>query len=64
MKAGPGVGFYLDATELKWLKADYKMYSYIVDEFVPFIFDNYFSIIDKKQCGIFGHSMGGHGIFF
>nr|CAD2133474.1 unnamed protein product [Meloidogyne enterolobii] len=57
---GVAAGFYLDATEPKFAK-NYKMYSYLVKEFVPLIFEEYKELIIKQSCGIFGHSMGGHG---
>nr|CAD2167016.1 unnamed protein product [Meloidogyne enterolobii] len=53
---GVAAGFYLDATEPKFAK-NYKMYSYLVKEFVPLIFDEYKEIVLKQSCGIFGHSM-------
>jgi S-formylglutathione hydrolase len=37
------------------------MYSYILEEFVPSIFAHF--PVDQGQCGIFGFSMGGHGLF-
>ncbi len=55
---GEGAGFYLDATELPWSK-HYHMYSYISKE-LPELITGHFPI-DPKRCGIFGHSMGGHG---
>ncbi len=55
---GSGASFYVNATETPW-KANYQMYSYIVEELPALIADN-FSIRADKQ-GIFGHSMGGHG---
>ncbi|CAK5064148.1 unnamed protein product [Meloidogyne enterolobii] len=58
---GVAAGFYLDATEPKFAK-NYKMYSYLIKEFVPLIFEEYKELIIKQFCGIFGHSMGGHGI--
>ncbi|KAL7075734.1 hypothetical protein ACQ4LE_004941 [Meloidogyne hapla] len=57
---GVAAGFYLDATEPKFAK-NYKMYSYFVKEFVPLIFDEYKNHLMIKCCGLFGHSMGGHG---
>uniref|UniRef100_A0AC35UB54 S-formylglutathione hydrolase n=1 Tax=Rhabditophanes sp. KR3021 TaxID=114890 RepID=A0AC35UB54_9BILA len=54
---GIGAGFYLDATTPKW-KTNYRMYSYIINELVPFT-KTQFNVIDG--FGIFGHSMGGHG---
>lgn len=55
---GEGAGFYLDATEMPW-KEHYRMYSYISNELPSFIADNF--PVDIAKCGIFGHSMGGHG---
>lgn len=55
---GLGAGFYVDATEAPW-SANYKMYSYIVDELPKLIAANF--AIDSERMGIFGHSMGGHG---
>lgn len=55
---GLGAGFYVDATEAPW-SANYKMYSYIVNELPTLIADNF--SIDSERMGIFGHSMGGHG---
>lgn len=55
---GKGAGFYVDATEEPFA-ANYRMYSYIVDE-LP-------TLIEERFCGdlsrqaITGHSMGGHG---
>lgn len=55
---GTGAGFYVDATEPPW-NAQYKMYSYVVQELPTLIAAN-FPVKPEKQ-GIFGHSMGGHG---
>ncbi|PRD34417.1 UNVERIFIED_CONTAM: Esd [Trichonephila clavipes] len=54
---GTGAGFYVDATEEKW-KTNYRMYSYVTKE-LPTIINSEFPTNGK--CGIFGHSMGGHG---
>lgn len=60
---GEEASYYLDATEPEWIKHKYQMYSYIIKELVPLIFDNF--PVDQNKCGIFGHSMGGHGkVFF
>lgn len=56
---GAAAGFYLDATEPRWAN-NYRMYSYIVQEFVPLIFAQ-FPVADQNRCSLFGHSMGGHG---
>ncbi|MET0981132.1 MAG: S-formylglutathione hydrolase [Telluria sp.] len=54
---GAGAGFYVDATEEPWAR-HYRMYSYILElrELVLREFG-----LDAARCGIFGHSMGGHG---
>ena len=56
---GLGAGFYLDATESSWSN-HYRMYSYITNELLSVIAEN-FTSIDTKNIGITGHSMGGHG---
>lgn len=55
---GLGAGFYVDATQAPW-SANYKMYSYVVDELPALLASNF--AIDNQRMGIFGHSMGGHG---
>jgi S-formylglutathione hydrolase len=55
---GKGAGFYLDATEAPW-RTNYRMYSYIAQE-LPALVHTHFPA-DHARCGIFGHSMGGHG---
>ena len=54
---GEGAGFYVDATEEPWAR-HYRMYSHILElrELVLAEFG-----LDAARCGIFGHSMGGHG---
>jgi S-formylglutathione hydrolase len=54
---GTGAGFYVDATESPWAE-HYRMYSYILElrELVLAMLS-----ADPARCGIFGHSMGGHG---
>ncbi len=54
---GVGAGFYVDATEEPWSR-NYRMYSYLLElrELVLGEFP-----ADPRHCGIFGHSMGGHG---
>lgn len=59
LNVGDGASYYLDATEQKWEKQDFKMYTYLMKEFIPLIFNNF--LVDSSKCGIFGHSMGGHG---
>jgi S-formylglutathione hydrolase len=55
---GQGAGFYVDATEAPFA-ANYRMYSYIVDE-LPELIAAEFPAAMARQ-GITGHSMGGHG---
>jgi S-formylglutathione hydrolase len=55
---GTGAGFYLDATREPW-SANYRMYSYVTEE-LPAIVSGHFPA-SAGACGIFGHSMGGHG---
>jgi S-formylglutathione hydrolase len=54
---GVGAGFYVDAVQEPWAR-HYRMYSYILElrEVVLREFG-----LDAARCGIFGHSMGGHG---
>ncbi len=53
-----GAGFYLNATQEPWSR-HYKMYDYIVSELPTLI--NKTQAVDPDRCGVFGHSMGGHG---
>jgi len=55
---GQGAGFYVNATQAPW-SANYRMYDYIVKELPQLIAAEY--PVDGTRCGIFGHSMGGHG---
>lgn len=55
---GVGAGFYVDATQKPWSKY-YQMATYIREE-LPALVQQHFPL-DEKACGIFGHSMGGHG---
>ena len=55
---GSGAGFYLDATQDPWKKG-YRMYSYILDELLPLVTENFPILADR--ISISGHSMGGHG---
>jgi len=57
---GYGVGMYLDATTDPW-RNHFLMYSYFIREFVPMVFAQFDGKLDQSRCGIFGHSMGGHG---
>ena len=55
---GLGAGFYVDATEAPW-RDGYRMWSYVTRE-LPAHIDAAFPV-DPSRCGVFGHSMGGHG---
>ncbi|CAF1170699.1 unnamed protein product [Rotaria magnacalcarata] len=55
---GESAGYYVDATESKWSK-NYRMFSYINEEFYDLIVKNF--NVNPKKIGILGHSMGGHG---
>ena len=55
---GLGAGFYVNATQAPWSK-NYQMYDYIVEELPALVEANF--PVDHARCGIFGHSMGGHG---
>jgi S-formylglutathione hydrolase len=55
---GTGAGFYLNATQQPWSRF-YRMYDYVLDELRQVVFANFPA--DPERCGIFGHSMGGHG---
>lgn len=55
---GEGAGFFLDATEAPWSNR-FRMYSYVTRE-LPELIEQEFPV-DSDRCGIFGHSMGGHG---
>ncbi|MEO8598843.1 MAG: S-formylglutathione hydrolase, partial [bacterium] len=55
---GTGAGFYLDATVAPWAR-HWRMESYITQELPAWLAANFG--VDTARCGIFGHSMGGHG---
>lgn len=55
---GAGAGFYVDATEAPW-SLNYRMHSYVTRELPALVAENF--AVDDTRCGIFGHSMGGHG---
>ncbi|KTD40442.1 S-formylglutathione hydrolase [Legionella parisiensis] len=55
---GVGAGFYVDATQSPWSKY-YNMSTYVHEE-LPNILQQNFPL-NHHACGIFGHSMGGHG---
>jgi S-formylglutathione hydrolase len=54
---GVGAGFYVDATQSPWAK-HYKMATYVRDELPDLLQQN--ASLEVQNCGIFGHSMGGH----
>ncbi len=55
---GSGAGFYVDATEDPWVR-HYRMESYVAKELTALVEAAF--PVDRKRCGVFGHSMGGHG---
>ncbi|MEC9375181.1 MAG: S-formylglutathione hydrolase [Pseudomonadota bacterium] len=55
---GLGAGFYLNATEYPW-NLNYQMHDYINNELTKLIEKEF--PVNLDRCGIFGHSMGGHG---
>ena len=55
---GEAAGFYLDATQAPW-SARFNMQRYLLDELLPAGAANF--EVDMQRCGVFGHSMGGHG---
>ncbi|SDD17300.1 S-formylglutathione hydrolase [Aquimonas voraii] len=55
---GEAAGFYLDATRAPW-SACFNMQRYLLDELLPAVAANF--AVDLQRCGVFGHSMGGHG---
>ncbi|XP_015787510.1 S-formylglutathione hydrolase [Tetranychus urticae] len=58
-KLGTGAGFYVDATQGKWVK-NYRMYSYVTKELIKVVEDNFKFVLPGVRS-ISGHSMGGHG---
>lgn len=55
---GEAAGFYLDATQAPW-SARFNMQRYLLEELLPAVTANF--QVDRQRCGVFGHSMGGHG---
>lgn len=55
---GEGASFYLDATQSPWRKR-FRLASYVVEELPALLARNF--PVDLARCGLFGHSMGGHG---
>jgi S-formylglutathione hydrolase len=54
---GQGAGFYVDATQAPWSR-HFRMESYLVQDLMAALAE---APVDLSRCGIFGHSMGGHG---
>ena len=55
---GVAAGFYLDAKQPPW-SPHWRMESYIVTELLALLAEAL--PLDVQRCGLFGHSMGGHG---
>jgi S-formylglutathione hydrolase len=55
---GQGAGFYVNAIQEPW-STHFHMYDYVVQELPQIINVNF--PVDAARCGVFGHSMGGHG---
>ena len=55
---GVAAGFYLDAKQPPWSR-HWRMESYIVTELLALLAEAL--PLDVQRCGLFGHSMGGHG---
>lgn len=55
---GEAAGFYLDATQAPW-SARFNMQRYLLAELLPAVAAHF--PVDVQRCGVFGHSMGGHG---
>ncbi|WP_199176081.1 S-formylglutathione hydrolase [Zhongshania marina] len=55
---GLGAGFYVNATEAPWSQ-HYRMEEYACRELPALVAEQF--PVDTARCGIFGHSMGGHG---
>ena len=55
---GAGAGFYVDATQTPW-STHYRMFTYVTEELHTLVGQQFPADLDR--CGIFGHSMGGHG---
>ncbi len=55
---GVGAGFYLDAVREPWAR-HWRMESYLTGELRALVGAHFPA--DLARCGIFGHSMGGHG---
>ena len=55
---GSGAGFYVNAKVEPWAR-HYRMFDYVTEELPELIFARFPA--DRSRCGVFGHSMGGHG---
>ncbi len=55
---GEGAGFYVDASQSPYAER-FRMYSYVTSELPSVVAENFPA--NRDRCGIFGHSMGGHG---
>lgn len=55
---GEAAGFYLDATQAPW-SARFNMQRYLLEELLPAVAASF--PVNRQRCGVFGHSMGGHG---
>lgn len=55
---GVGAGFYVDADQQPWAPY-YQMATYVRSELPELL--RQLAPLDEQACGIFGHSMGGHG---
>lgn len=55
---GEGAGFWLDAIATPW-GARFRMESWLLTELRGLVADEFNA--NPERCGIFGHSMGGHG---
>ncbi|UUX97450.1 S-formylglutathione hydrolase [Aquabacterium sp. J223] len=55
---GVGAGFYLDAVREPWSR-HWRMESWLMRELLPLVEARF--PVDGQRCGLFGHSMGGHG---
>ncbi|MDE2398020.1 MAG: S-formylglutathione hydrolase [Burkholderiales bacterium] len=55
---GSGAGFYLDATVEPWSR-HFRMESYVCADLHTAAVERFGA--DPARCGLFGHSMGGHG---
>jgi S-formylglutathione hydrolase len=57
-EVGSGAGFYVNATQSPWARY-FRMYDYVLGELRETVLAHFPAV--GARCGIFGHSMGGHG---